>query len=37
MFVPNPQQSPRRYLSPDSRDFFAVYRRIGRRDTVPFR
>ena len=37
MFVPNSQQSPRRYLSPDSRDFFAVYRRLGRSDTVPFR
>jgi hypothetical protein len=28
--VPNSQQSPRRYLSPDDRDFFAVYRRLGR-------
>jgi len=37
MFVPNPQQSPRRYLSPDSRDFFALYRRAGARATVPFR
>jgi hypothetical protein len=25
MFVPNPQESPDRYLVPDSRDFFAVY------------
>jgi hypothetical protein len=37
MFVPNPQQSPERYLSPDSRDFFAVYRRTRGRQTVPFR
>lgn len=37
MFVPNPQQSQWRYLAPDSRDFFAVYRRVGRSDTVPFR
>jgi len=36
-FVPNPQQSPARYLTPDSRDFFAVYRRTGARVTVPFR
>jgi hypothetical protein len=27
-FVPNPQQSATRYLYPDSRDFFAVYRRL---------
>jgi hypothetical protein len=29
MFVPNPQQRSSRYLTPDSRDFFAVYRRVG--------
>jgi hypothetical protein len=38
-FVPNYQQSAARYLySPDSRDFFAVYRSIpGVPATVPFR
>ncbi len=29
MFVPNYQQNMWRYLRPDSRDFFAVYRRTG--------
>ncbi len=28
--VPNSQQSPDRYLVPDDRDFFTVYRRLGR-------
>lgn len=28
--VPNSQQSPNRYLVPDDRDFFTVYRRLGR-------
>jgi hypothetical protein len=37
MFVPNPQQSAHRYLRPDDRDFFAVYRRIGGPVSVPFR
>jgi hypothetical protein len=37
MFVPNPQQTPMRYLTPDSRDFFAVYRRVGGPVSVPFR
>jgi hypothetical protein len=37
MFVPNPQQSAGRYLTPDSRDFFAVYRRQRGPVTVPFR
>jgi Phosphodiester glycosidase len=37
MFVPNPQQSATRYLFPDSRDFFAVYRQVGGAATVPFR
>ncbi len=36
-FVPNPQQAATRYLRPDSRDFFAVYRRIPGAVTVPFR
>jgi hypothetical protein len=36
-FVPNGQQSLDRYLTPDSRDFFAVYRRLPRQPvTVPF-
>jgi hypothetical protein len=37
MFVPNAQESPSRYLTPDSRDFFAVYRRRSGPLTVPFR
>jgi Phosphodiester glycosidase len=36
--VPNYQQPATRYLVPDDRDFFAVYRRLpGRRITVPLR
>jgi Phosphodiester glycosidase len=36
--VPNTQQSPRRYLAPDDRDFFALYRRLARGAAqVPFR
>jgi hypothetical protein len=36
--VPNDQQSAERYLVPDDRDFFAVYRRVpGRGMAVPFR
>jgi hypothetical protein len=35
--VPNPQQSAYRYLSPDPRDFFAVYARPGGGSSVPFR
>ena len=35
--VPNPQESAARWLSPDSRDFFAVYTRAGGGATVPFR
>jgi hypothetical protein len=35
--VPNSQQSAQRYLVPDDRDFFAVYRRSGSPRTVPFR
>lgn len=34
--VPNPQQSPFRFLSPDSRDFFAIYTRAGGGPLVPF-
>ena len=34
--VPNYQQPPTRYLVPDDRDFFAVYRRIPGPVTVPF-
>jgi hypothetical protein len=37
-FVPNPQQPTARYLTPDSRDFFAIYRRLpDTPTTVPFR
>jgi hypothetical protein len=36
MVVPNYQQSPRRYLVPDDRDFFAVYRRLPGPADVPF-
>jgi hypothetical protein len=36
--VPNSQQPSTRYLVPDDRDFFAVYRRVARAPaTVPFR
>lgn len=35
--VPNPQQSASRFLSPDQRDFFAVYTRAGGGPSVPFR
>lgn len=34
---PQPNQSPNRYLVPDDRDFFAVYRRLPGPITVPFR
>lgn len=35
--VPNVQQPATRYLVPDDRDFFAVYRRIPGPVTVPFK
>jgi hypothetical protein len=35
-FVPNPMQSTNRYLTPDKRDFFAVYARGGGGPFVPF-
>ncbi len=35
--VPNNQQKDSRYLSPDDRDFFAVYARPGGGPLVPFR
>jgi hypothetical protein len=35
--VPNVMQPPTRYLVPDDRDFFAVYRRLPGPVTVPFR
>jgi hypothetical protein len=35
--VPNVQQPPTRYLVPDDRDFFTVYRRIPGPLTVPFK
>jgi hypothetical protein len=34
--VPNPQQSSDRYLTPDQRDFFAVFTRAGGGASVPF-
>jgi hypothetical protein len=34
---PQPMQSATRYLFPDDRDFFAVYRRLPGRVSVPFR
>jgi hypothetical protein len=34
--VPNYQQAPTRYLVPDDRDFFAVFRRIAGPVVVPF-
>ena len=35
--VPNVQQPATRYLVPDDRDFFAVYRRLPGQVTVPFK
>ncbi len=35
--VPNYQQPPTRYLVPDDRDFFAVYRRLPGPISVPFK
>jgi hypothetical protein len=35
--VPNPQQPATRYLVPDDRDFFAVYRRLSGPVSVPFK
>ena len=37
MVVPNYQQAPTRYLVPDDRDFFAVYRRLPGPISVPLR
>jgi hypothetical protein len=37
MVEPQPMQSASRYLTPDNRDFFAVYRRVGGPVTVPFK
>jgi hypothetical protein len=36
MVGPNPMQKPTRYLVPDDRDFFAVYRPVPGPVTVPF-
>ena len=36
-FVPNHMQPTNRYLFPDSRDFFAVYRRVDGPASTPFR
>ena len=35
--VPNVQQSSTRYLVPDDRDFFAVYRRLPGLNAVPLK
>ncbi len=37
LIEPQPMQSPYRYLTPDDRDFFAVYRRLPGKITVPFK
>jgi hypothetical protein len=37
MVGPNPMQSPDRYLVPDDRDFFAVYRPVPGPVSVPFK
>ena len=37
MVEPQPNQSAYRYLKPDDRDFFAVYRRLPGSFTVPFK
>lgn len=37
MVEPQPMQSTSRYLVPDDRDFFAVYRRLSGPITVPFK
>jgi hypothetical protein len=37
MVEPQPKESPERYLVPDDRDFFAVYRRLPGPITVPLR
>ena len=37
MVEPQPMQSATRYLVPDDRDFFAVYRRVPGPVTVPFK
>jgi hypothetical protein len=37
MVEPQPNQSADRYLEPDDRDFFAVYRPLPGAVTVPFK
>jgi hypothetical protein len=37
MVGPNPMQPATRYLVPDDRDFFAVYRPVPGPVTVPFK
>jgi len=37
MVEPQPNQSPDRYLIPDDRDFFAVYKKVPGPVTVPFK
>jgi hypothetical protein len=37
MVEPQPQQSPDRYLTPDDRDFMAVFSKLPGPVTVPFK
>ena len=37
MVEPQPQQSPARYLTPDDRDFMAVFSKVPGPVTVPFK
>lgn len=37
MVEPQPMQSDTRYLTPDNRDFFAIYGRVAGPVTVPFK
>jgi hypothetical protein len=37
MVEPQPQQSPDRYLTPDDRDFMAVFSKVPGPVTVPFK
>jgi hypothetical protein len=37
MVEPQPMQSPNRYLVPDDRDFFAIYKPLPGPVSVPFK
>jgi hypothetical protein len=37
MVEPQPNHTAQRYLTPDDRDFFAVYRRLPGNFIVPFK